>query len=224
MENGLIIEEVFAPGSKVVVEYIDPKGLIKNHITKIEELEGLYIILQTPIVKDLPVPFRESQELTLRRLDSQKDEAYVTNVFVIDIKQGRIPLLVCSKPHKIDRTSLRRFARFGVDLPLKCTPAAKMEKCSVRDISLSGCYIKASAESGISGDRDINLIITLPGEGELAVKGKIIREDPPDNDHEIGLAIEFINVTDSIREALYSYIFQVQLTGDTILGRPHRLE
>ena len=121
MDSQELIEKIFSPGSRVIIEYVDAQKAIVNCSTRVEDLEGLYLVLQAPLVENIPVVFRESQELTLRRLDDQKKEAYLTNVFVIDIRQGKIPLLVCSKPQKIEKTSLRRFSRFGVDLPFNYT-------------------------------------------------------------------------------------------------------
>ncbi len=215
MINESLIEKVFASGSRIIIEYVDEKGAIKNCGTTVEDLEGQYLVLQTPIINNSPVTFRESQELTLRRLDEQTEEAFVTNVFVIDIRREKIPLLVCSKPEKIDRTSLRRFARFDVDLPLNLSTD---KGGTVRDISLSGCYAIFPADSPVRAKQELQLKVTIPGEAELDLLGKIIRIDLSGQDQQKGAAIEFVNLSDSDRETLYNYIFQLQLTADSILN------
>jgi len=218
----ILIEKIFAAGSRIILEYVDAGGAVNNCRTRVEDLEGIYLVLQTPIIGNVPVKFRESQELTLKRLDDSKQEAYVTNVFVIDVRQGKIPLLVCSKPKKVDRTSLRRFSRFDVDLPLKYTPSGTDGAGYVRDISLSGCYAVLNPDPEVKTGADLMLTITIPGEAEFTVSGRVIRTDPHVESKTIGAAVEFYNISDTIQEILYNYIFQLQLTSDTILGTTHR--
>ncbi|MFU8793860.1 MAG: flagellar brake protein [Dethiobacteria bacterium] len=226
MTGEILIERVFAAGSMIILEYVDAAGTVKNCRTRVEDLEGNYLVLQTPVIDNAPVKFRESQELTLKRLDDSKQEAYVTNVFVIDVRQGKIPLLVCSKPKKVDRTSLRRFSRFDVDLPLKYTPSGTPSGTDgedyVRDISLSGCYAVLNPDPEVKTGADLMLTITIPGEAEFTVSGRVIRTDPHVESKTIGAAVEFYNISDTIQEILYNYIFQLQLTSDTILGTTHR--
>ncbi len=224
MTDDILIEKVFTAGSRVILEYVDSKGVVKNCGTRIEDLEGIYLVLQTPTVGNVPVVFRESQELTLRRLVDQKKEAYVTNVFVIDIRQGKIPLLVCSKPKKVGRTSMRRFSRFDVELPLKYSPSEGKGSGFIRDISLSGCYALLSPDPAIEVGADLIFTITIPGEAEFTLSCKVTRTDFSGDNQTTGVAVEFHNVSDTIQEILYNYIFQLQLTSDTILGTTHREE
>ncbi len=223
MEDEGLIEVVFAPGNRLILECADDKGVVKNHHTVVEDLEGAYLILQAPAKVDgSPVSFRESQELTLRRVDGEKSELYVTNVFVIDVRQGKVPLLVCSKPKKIDKTSLRRFSRFSVSLPVKYC-LSKQDNYSygrLNDLSLTGCYLMTDEDETIDEGTTLNLMLTIPGEGEVEVEGKVIRVDKSgeENRNISGIAIDYQKLDENKREILYSFIFQLQLTGDTILG------
>lgn len=218
MNDKILIEQLFASGSMVVIEYVTEQGSLRQFNTKVEDLEGNYIALQNPMVDRVLVNFKESQELTLRRMDDRKLEAYVTNVFVIDIRQGEVPLLVCSKPKKINKTSLRRFCRFPVDLLFNYSTDGSSGSGSLNDLSVSGCYALIDADSHIASGLNLKLAVHIPAEAELNVKGKIIRVDRPNDSGKTGLAIDFIDLTDAEREALYSYIFQLQLTVDSILG------
>lgn len=214
MEYEGLIESVFAPGNRLTLEYANDKGVVKNYNTEVEDLEGTYLILQAPLMKDNnPVSFRESQELTLRRLNDEKSELYVTNVFVIDVRQGKVPLLVCSKPKQIDRTSLRRFSRFPVNLPVRyCLQDDNYHYGRLSDLSLTGCYLMTDEDEKVDEGSILKLMLAIPGEGEIQVEGIIIRID------KTGIAIDYHNLDEEKREILYSYIFQLQLTGDTILG------
>lgn len=215
MEDEGLVEMVFAPGNRLILEYADGKGVVKNYSTEVEDLEGTYLVLQAPLMKDdNPVSFRESQELTLRRVDDEKNELYVTNVFVIDVRQGKIPLLVCSKPKQIDRTSLRRFSRFPVNLPVRYYRPKDDNNYYGRlsDLSLTGCYLLTDEDEKVDEGSILKLMIAIPGEGEIQLEGKIIRID------KTGIAIDYHKLDEEKREKLYGFIFQLQLTGDTILG------
>ncbi len=218
MNDKLLTEIIFAPGSRIVIEYVAEQGSLRQFNTKVEDLEGNYISLQNPMEDTAPVNFKESQELTLRRMDDHKLEAYVTNVFVIDIRQGEVPLLICSKPKKINKTSLRRFCRFPVDLLFNYTTGNSAGSGRLNDLSVSGCYALIEADAHVVSGLNLKLAVQIPAEAELHVKGKVIRVDRPNDSGKTGLAIDFVDLSDVEQEALYSYIFQLQLTADSILG------
>ncbi len=228
MEGGLI-EMIFAPGNKLIVECANEKMVVNRHQSVVEDLEGAYLVLQAPLVDGVPVTFRESQELTLRRLEEEKQEAYVTNVFVIDVRQSKVPLLVCSKPEKIDRTSLRRFCRFPVSLPCKYKFPDRDEVVSgkINDLSMTGCYVLFEPNSQVKAGSILELLVSMPGEGsELALKGEVIRVDASvQGENSLsGLAFDYKDLNERERETLYYYIFQLQLTSDSILGSGLELE
>ncbi len=218
-----MIEKLFAPGKKVLIECVDSQMNANSYQTLVEDLEGAYIVLHTPTINGKSISFQESQELTLRCLDQQKQESYVTNVFVIDVRQDKTPLLVCSKPKKINKTSLRRFTRFDVNLPFNY----KVQKDDlnltgrVNDLSLSGCYALVNPDDRLKDGSVLELIIAMPGEGSaLNLKARVIRKDEPIKNEKplVGLALDFEDLASSERETLYYYIFQLQLTCDSILG------
>lgn len=218
MDNQELIEKIFSPGSRVIVEYVDAQEAIVNCSTRVEDLEGLYLILRAPLVENIPIVFRESQELTLRRLVDQKKEIYLTNVFVIDIRQGKNPLLVCSKPQKIEKTSLRRFSRFGVDLPVKYTIGKTSGSGMLSDLSLNGCYALTDKDPQVNEGVVLNLSVSIPGEADIVVKGKVIRIDHLADSGKVGLAVDYHEISDAVKETIYNYIFQLQLTSDRFFG------
>jgi len=214
-----LIESLFSPGSRVIIEYVDEQGAVSNSSTRVEDLESSYLVLQVPVIGgNLQPGFRESQELTVRRLDDLKKTAYVTNVFVIDIRQDKIPLLVCSKPQKISKTSLRRFARFGIDLPFYYRNQKTTGSGRLKDLSLSGCYVLIDPDSEVNEGVLLRLAISIPGEFDIVVEGRVIRADQLAESGKIGLAVDYQNITEAVKEAIYNYIFQLQLTSDRFFG------
>jgi c-di-GMP-binding flagellar brake protein YcgR len=214
MDGDLLFRKIFAPGKRILIEYVDPEGMIRHSRTRVEDIEGQYLVLQAPVEKSIELVFRESQELTLRSLVARDNEAYLTNVFVIDIRPGEPPLLICSKPQKIDKTSLRRFSRFDVDLPLEYTIREKTGSGRLNDLSLSGCYARVEADPLISEGSRLDLNVAIQDEEVLSVGGKVIRVDSLPENGWIGLAIDYEEVSDADREILFNYIFQLQLMGD----------
>jgi len=222
LEKGLL-EKVFAPGSSVMIEYVNLRGLLKNCSTRVEDLEESYLILRAPYVKGHPERFHESQELTLRRLDGEHKEAYVTSVFVIDVRQGETPMLVCSKPKKINKTSLRRFSRFSVNMPFSYIfpNQSKEHSGTIRDLSLGGCYALINPEPGLKEGAAMQLLITIPGDGKaLSLKGRVLRiYNLSEGDQgPVGIAVDYYLLTDEMLEKLYGYIFQLQLTHERLSG------
>ncbi len=215
-----LLDTLFASGNKLLVEFVNDQNVMNSLQTKVEDLEGEYLVLQVPMVNNVPVSFCESQELTLWRLEKQNQQAYVTNVVVIDICQGENELLVCSKPVTIDRTSLRRFYRFDVDLPFRYrTQDNEIERSGrIKDLSLSGCYALINPDSQVDEGTLLELVVNMPGKGsELALNGNVARTDIPAEGEEYltGLAIDYQDLSDEERETLYYYyIFQLQLTGE----------
>ena len=218
MDKDELIKKLFLPGSKVIIEYVDVQGAIKNCSTLVEDLEGSYLVLQEPAVEKAEGAFRESQELTIRRLDGLHQEAYVTNVFVIDIRQGKTPLLVCSKPNKIEKTSLRRFSRFNANLICSYLAQGKSGSGQLDDLSLNGFYAVIDPDPQVGEGDVLQFSVTIPGEEDIVMNGKVIRVDQLTKKSKLGLAVDCHEVSDEARETLYNYIFQLQLTADSILS------
>lgn len=219
MDQQELIERLFSPGNRVYIEYVDAQNMIINCSTLSEGLEGIYLVLHAPVVNNVPLAFRESQELTLRRLDAQEQEAYVTNVFVVDMRQDKISLLVCSKPQKIKKTSLRRFSRFGVILPFKYSGVEGISGLgSINDLSLSGCYALIDQDPQVGKGVILDLSVSIPDEADLILKGEVIRVDPLPDNGRIGLAVYYHDITEAKKEVIYNFLFQLQLTSNRFFG------
>lgn len=217
-------EAAFAPGNRITVEYVDLDSVVKTCATTVEDLEENYLVLKTPLIEGQPAAFKESQELTLSKLDDKTKAVYVTNVFVIDIRQGKVPLIVCSKPLKIERTSLRRYSRFGVDLPVLYSGSKTGGEGYICDLSLSGCYCVLKPNPKMIAEESLYLSFSIPGVSDVTVSAKIVRVDKMQDQEDHGVAFEFVDPGGSLQELLYGYIFQLQLTEGSILGCPNKGE
>lgn len=212
MAENLLLEKAFKPGSTVTLEFAVSGGLIKRYQTKVEDIECEYLVLQTPVVNCIPIPIQEGQELTLRRLEESLNQAYVTNVFVIENRPGKIPLLICSKPHEIGRTSMRRFTRFSADLPCLYSRAGE-EPVTGRlvDISLSGINGVIAEERPIKEGTLLAVTVYLPGDSELTMTGEVVRLYQTPVNGKIGLAVDIREISSTMLEVLKNYLFQRQM-------------
>ena len=210
MTDKLQIEDVFRPGDNVLIEMYDKGGVIKNYNTRVEDFEDDYLLLQMPIIQRVPVRLREGRELTLWRKDDLNKQAYLTSVQVVENRPGKISLLVCSKPKEISITSRRRFYRCSVQLPLTCWVDKISTAGTITDLSLSGFYAIVDPSPQIKAGVVLDLSIEMPGGSFLSLVGEVIRDQKISDNKKSGVAIDFREITEGMRDILNTYLFQQQ--------------
>lgn len=206
-----MMNELFHPGAALKVEIITETNLIRSYNTIIEDLEHNFLVLQAPFDNGIPVYVEEGRELTLRREIEEDQKAYVTNVFVIENRPGKVPLLVCGKPKEFKKTSLRRYARFDIDLFCECSTEYDHLPGRVTNISLSGCFVEIAKDAPLTEGTNIQTAIDIPGEYELTFSGEIVRTYDVSDDRKIGLALDIREISMEMKEVLKNYLFQCQL-------------
>ncbi len=212
MAEDSVFTKLFHPGSTVNLEYATDRGSLEKYDTIVEDVENEYLILRSPLDGDNRVVLiEEGRELTLRCMEDKVRQAYVTNVFVIEIRPGRIPLLVCCKPHKIGRTSLRRYSRFDVELPCSCLKGKISFEGRVVNISLSGCRVETPTYSEMPEGSGIEVEIEILSNTLLTFKGELVREQDLSSNKKSIYAVDITEINEEMHEVLKNYIFQCQL-------------
>jgi len=211
MGDANLVEKLFYPNVHVQIEYVVEKNIIKKYTTRVEDLETEYLILQTPICDGVPVLINEGRELTLRCEDDKTKQAYVTSVFVVENRQGEIPLLVCCKPKEINKTSLRRYSRFRIDLPCTYTVGKNSAYGRVTDISLTGCFVIIDRNPLLFEGAEMKIAINLSADNQLDFSGEVVRIYSVGSNHKIGIALDIRNISSPMRNNLKDYIFNRQL-------------
>lgn len=212
MTDNSVFIKLFHPGSAVNLEYATDRGSLEQYDTIVEDVENEYLILRSPLDDENKVVLiEEGRELTLRCIENKARQAYVTNVFVIENRPGRIPLLVCCKPHKIARTSLRRYSRFNVELPCSCQAGTASFEGKVVNISLSGCRVETGAHGALPEGTGIEIEIENLSNTLLSFKGELAREQDTGDSKKTIYAVNITEITGEMHEALKNYIFQCQL-------------
>lgn len=210
MVEKITVEDVFRPGDNVMVEYVDRGGVIKNYKTRVEDLDNEFLVLQMPIIRRVPVRIREGVELTLWRKEDRKKQAYVTNVYVIENRSGKVSLLVCSKPKKITVATRRRFFRCSVKMPFQYTAEKSFASGTVTDLSLSGLYALIDPDPQVREGALLEMTIEVPGESDLNLIGEIIRAHNLAGSKVLGIAVDFREITEGMQDILNRYLFQRQ--------------
>lgn len=210
MVEKIAVEDVFRPGDNVMIEYIDRGGVIKNFKTRVEDLENAFLVLQMPIIRRAPVRIREGVELTLWRKEDRKKQAFVTNVYVIENRLGKVSLLVCSKPKKITVASRRRFFRCSVKMPFQYKTEKSSASGTVTDLSLSGLYALIDPDPNVREGALLEMTIEVPGESDLNLVGEIIRAHNLTGSKVLGIAVDFREITEGMQDILNRYLFQRQ--------------
>jgi len=211
MNEANLVEKLFYPNVIVQIEYVVEKNIIRKYTTRVEDLETEYLILQTPISDGEPVLINEGRELTLRCEDDKTKQAYLTSVFVVENRPGEIPLLVCCKPREINKTSLRRYSRFTVDLPCTYTAGNISAYGRVTEISLTGCLVIIDRNPLLGEGTEMKIAIKLSADNQLDFSGEVVRIYSVDSDHKIGIALDIRNISPLMRNNLKDYIFNCQL-------------
>ncbi len=221
-DNSALLKRLFYPGAKVNLEFVDERDLVKNYDTLVEDLEKQYLVLQAPFDGVNYLQLEEGRELTLWCEADRDKQAYVTSVFVIETRPGNVPLLVCCKPQRFERSSLRRYSRYEVDLGCVCSADGITASGRVTDISLGGCCVELElvsrdseagtedASSELTAGLYFHTVITIPDQPELVFNGQAARifktgEGKP------GLALEIREMSLAKKEVLKNYLFQLQL-------------
>lgn len=210
MVEKVTAEEVFRPGDNIMIEYVDRGGVIKNYKTRVEDLDSEFLLLQMPIVRRVPVRIREGIELTLWRKEDRKKQAYVTNVYVIENRPGKVSVLACSKPKKITVASRRRFFRCSVKMPLQYSIEKSAESGTVTDLSLSGLYALIDPDPQVKEGVFLNMAVEVPGESDLNLVGEVIRSHNLAGSKVLGIAVDFREITEGMQDILNRYLFQRQ--------------
>ncbi len=206
-----LLKELFHPGAAVKLEYMEKKDAIRAYSTRVEDLESEYLVLRSPTEKGKPVSIEEGCELTIWCEKKLVNQAYVTNVFVVENRPGNNPLLVCCKPKKIARTSLRRYARFTVELSCFLNIDGRLVEGRLIDISRSGCGIEIDQELQLPEGSFLEISIDIPGETGLVFSGEAVRITGADSGEKSKVALDIREISAGMKEVLHNYLFQCQL-------------
>ncbi len=222
-DHDALLESLFYPGAGVKIELVIAGNPAGPYITRVEDLEKEYLVLESPLDRGEYVHIEEGWELTLRCEKDDCRQAYVTSVFVIECQPGKIPLLVCCKPKRFERSSLRRYSRYDVDLSCVFASGGITAPGRVADISLGGClmeldFIPPAAETGspdaplfLRAGQEYHAVIDIQDQPDLEFKARAVRVVNNNGGEKVGLGLEICEIAAEKKEVLKNFLFQCQL-------------
>ena len=196
------LAEAFHPGTNVLLEFIDDRGLVQSYKTVVHDVTQDSLLLQAPVEKKVPVRIPPGIELSLWQ--EQKESAYVAMAKVIDNRPGEVSLLVTTKPYSIEKVPRRRFFRIDADLPFRCGQTTGRVK------NISGSGVLASVPAGtLKEGQTIEFELDLPGLSlPLRLEGKVVRVVGRGASQTAG--IFFTLISEGMRDEIIRYVFQRQ--------------
>jgi c-di-GMP-binding flagellar brake protein YcgR len=131
---------------------------------------------------------------------------------VLDVIFTPAKLIFAKYPSIIEEHNIRAYKRVNCFLPAKIKVDEVENEGSIQDISQAGCrYVTKNIKrlSSLETDKQITITFQFPGvEGSHNLSGKI-KNIKKDSD-EIGIGIEFVEITPEIQTKITEYIQEFQ--------------
>ena len=208
MDYNTFFKKLFSCGNSLQIEFRDhskQKKLFKTIIDKISDRE-LTLIL--PVSQLIPPG---TKLVVIGRHDTDSQNYYFT-AEVLTFHQGDPATLTISMPIPMQTSSRRRFFRCDVDLFFIYQDDTEMEyRGRIINLSASGLFAIVKNHPSLRISQILTCQLHLPTSVEpLRFEGKIIRIETVENDDEIGIALDFVNVSEKIQNEITKYLFQRQ--------------
>jgi c-di-GMP-binding flagellar brake protein YcgR len=194
----------FKINNKVEISWND--GYYKSNI---ENIDDGHIAISIPIKDGQYIPLRVGEQVEVIYYYTKNIYKFYTHV--VNRKIDRIPIIILEYPKEIFKVQRRRFVR----VPIVCSieyskfgnnSGNKTLKAIMVDLSGGGMRIKLSEEVNL-GDK-LNVYMPL-GEGQLNVKGEVVRLEKEEDSKRNICGISFIDLDERTREKLIKFIFQI---------------
>ncbi len=201
-------QDVFKPGSSLIVQFSDAigqikecTGIIKTIIRSTKE-NKLFIELEQ---KELAKKILQGTELTISFQDYE-GQKHKFGTYVIEKKTDEGEPLILANPIEVDYTSFRRFIRAEVTLPFRYSLNDRSGLGKVVNLSGCGLFAVVNLNSAFKASEIIDFEFELPEKTKpMRLSGRIIRVEIVGNPvmHGIAIDFEFIDIYDQTEIAVY---------------------
>ena len=183
-------------------------------ISKVRRDESGRLFLQASNLSDINVDSGEEIEKVILNF-IRKGTSYRV-VSLVDLEGGS--RIILREFKDIEKVRLRKFVRVDTRLDYEVSfcdvngdPAQAITVEKNRTVNISGggflFYSQVSCPFGCR----LHIKLHIPNMGVIAIFGKVVRCNPVKNMTGIwGVAVEFIEIPDRIREKIFSYVLYVQ--------------
>jgi len=201
-------EDVFKPGSSVIIQYSDTIGELKECVGTVKAIirgtkeKKLFIDLEPKETAKKIIP---GTELTVGFQDYE-GEKHQFGTYVIEKKTDDNEPLILANPIEVDYTSFRRFIRADVTLPFRYTLNNRSGEGKVVNLSGCGLFAVVDLNSAFKAGEIINFEFEIPEKSKpMSLSGRIVRVEIVGNPvmHGIAIDFEFINIYDQTEIAVF---------------------
>ncbi len=206
-------QDVFKPGSSIIIHYSDTIGQIKecpaiiNTVIRGTKENKIFIDLEQ---KDLAKKLLQGTELTIS-FEDYEGQKHMFGTYIIEKKTDESEPLILANPVAVDYTSFRRFIRADVTLPFRYF--LNNRTFEGKTINLSGCGLFGIVDlnSALKVGDILNFELELPRKLKpMRLLGRIVRLEITGNPvmHGIAIDFEFIDIYDQTEIAVFVTILQ----------------
>ncbi len=183
--------------------------------SRVEELTSDEMIIAMPMQKGRPIILESGRGFYGKIIT--ESGVYIFKSKFLSKRMYPLPVWIVAMPYEIEKTQQRAFVRFDVSQPLQIeyfldddAEKAITQKVMTRD--LSGGGLQAICEQQIKIGTKVNMMLTLPEDGDLEVDGEVIRVQKPQEDRQLfWISIKFVDTRNIVRDKISRFIFRKQL-------------
>lgn len=196
------VDQVFKPGSNVMIEFIDERGFMKSFSSIIDDISSEGMALFAPVDQGALVKINPGQELGIYRPEGQK--AYVCQVRVLEYKLGSPPLVLTTVPLHVECQPRRRFFRVDVEIPYQSANHSGM----IVNASGNGLLLSSSKDCFRAGAQ-FDIQFKLPTMTQtIGARVKVTREFKRGNHYLAGVLL--VGLRPQLQDEIIKYLLARQ--------------
>lgn len=223
MERFLTAEQIFKPGNTVQIIYSEYIGEIQFISATIKDFQqdGIYISAS----KEEALNRLEAGTEIMIQYEHPDGTKYLVDTYSIARVSRDTSIIICAKPWKTNSslsqyryfgpkmempwkvhfTSLRRYFRMKVDLPIYYVLDEVIHIGKIVDLSIGGMFVIVHPNPRFILGIKIDFQLQLPKETPFELEGEIIRSQSIEG-NKFGLAVTFLNLPPDNRERIILFL------------------
>lgn len=183
-----------------------------EYLTKVADIIEQGIVITGLYREGAPLPVRLDQPI--KAYYTTDRAAYVFESRILKRANKPIPVLLIEKPESVKRIQRRDYFRLevsgAVDLYQKESPTAEAEKIAAAELlDISGGGIKIELEENFAADQILHVHLKNILDKKKLIKSSIVRKTKV-NAELYNYGLEFIDISDALREDIIQWIFAYQ--------------
>ena len=207
MEHFLSVKNIFSPGNTLSLNFVDQTSYLKTFFATVVDLKNNDLLLK--IREEWLISLlKPGTEITISYQVSE-GKKYLFGSYLLKQIVAESSALVLLKPWKVDFSSLRRYYRREVDLPFYYFLNNDTFAGEAVNLSACGMFALVGYDPELSIGKQFAFQLHLPTcILPLQLKGEIVRVEI--TDHKLGIAVNFLHVSESMREEILNYLLHLK--------------